>query len=238
MKTLKFFAFSFAVFLLSSALLTSCDVDAEPSDMVDQNRIFADHELFYNSNQDITYARITFRFGNGTEGTPLELAGGSYAVFDGDTLQQTRNPVTNTTFYEKQISGPVLSGTFSWVDANGMQYDNTITYKTIDYPDSLVQVIDRTQSVEIKWKGDPLAANEQVNLVLDGINGFNETITVQNNVGATSVILPLNQLTGIDPGQGQYIMDREFKPELVQATSAGGRMIARYRAKNQPVTVQ
>ncbi|NJK82485.1 MAG: hypothetical protein HC912_00355 [Saprospiraceae bacterium] len=51
-------------------LFYACEV--EDSAEVNQDRIYADYEVFYNSNTDKTWVIARFRFG-GVIGTPLEL---------------------------------------------------------------------------------------------------------------------------------------------------------------------
>lgn len=66
-------------------MLLAASCKRESSGDVNQKRIFTQYELFYNENEDITYARAWFRFGHET-GTLLELSSPSIVTFEGDKL--------------------------------------------------------------------------------------------------------------------------------------------------------
>jgi len=69
--------------LFAASLLTGCQT--EDSADVNQDRIYADYELFYNSNTDKTEVVARFRFG-GPTGTLLELKAPASVKFDGETI--------------------------------------------------------------------------------------------------------------------------------------------------------
>lgn len=217
--------------LFASLLLTlfifSCN--SESSDDVNQDRIFTVYELFYNANEDKTYARATFHFGNEL-GTRLELADPSMVSFNGDEL--TFNRVL--AYYEREYAGFVSTGTFEWIDTEENAFQNTIEVHTIDYA-STIDTIDRSGSYELAWSGDALQLNE---LVVVGINGENEgdaRLFSTNDIGSTSIILAKNILEQVGQGPGTVYMDRSYTPELLDATGAGGRITGRYRPENQEV---
>ncbi|HNQ44280.1 MAG TPA: hypothetical protein PKI59_07610, partial [Candidatus Cloacimonadota bacterium] len=51
--------------------------------------------------------------------------------------------------------------TFKWKDTNGAEFENTITFKDINYPANL-DTIARNAAYELFWVGDSLGANEKV----------------------------------------------------------------------------
>ena len=102
---------SYFAALAALTMLLASGCFREPSDSVNQDKIYTDYELFYNANEDKTYARATFKFSNLT-GTKLELSDPSEVTFEGDL----RSFKPALAYYEKTLPGLVSSGTFEWKD--------------------------------------------------------------------------------------------------------------------------
>lgn len=216
-------------------ILTVCTIlftsacQRESSADVKQDRIFTHYELFYNANEDITYARAWFNFGNIT-GTQLELAAPSEVSFNGDKL--SFNKVL--AFYEKKYAGLKPSGTFRWEDTEGKVFENTVSLHSIDFG-VLPDTVARTGAFTIPWTGDPLGDDEVVGT---WINGENEgdaqaAITIEN--GATALIVPADKIGKVGAGPGQIFLERRFAPALTEVTGAGGYGAGVYRAKTKSV---
>ena len=215
------------ILLLMLMFLNAC-IREESSD-VNQDKIHTAYELFYNANQDKTYARAIFKFSNAL-GTQLQLTAPSQVTFNGDVLT-----FQNTlAYYEKEFAGYIASGTFVWTDVNGLTFSNTVQNKAIGYPANL-DTIPRNAAYEMFWDGDSLSANERVVLTVNGVLEGDGQIFTQNNLHAKSIILALNQLQILGQGQGSLWMDRYYEPALTEKTSAGGSISARYRPVNKTV---
>ncbi|MEL6676191.1 MAG: hypothetical protein AAFR61_28555 [Bacteroidota bacterium] len=230
-------SFTLVLCLASATFFQAC-VEAEPSDLVDQDRIFTDYELFYNENTDVTRATAIFRFGSGVTGTPLELAGSSEVSFEGEMMVKKVEPITNITYYVVEMAGKTSTGTFRWEDTEGTVYENAITLVEIGYPADLPATLSRTESFTLTWDGTALGADESVAVTVDGPNAFNEKVFTQSAQGSTSIILTKDKLDDIDPGEGKLFMDRNFSPEIMQAPGAGGRITAKYRPVNPSITIE
>jgi len=213
--------------LLLVLLIGSCA--REESIDVNQDKIHAAYELFYNANEDKTYARATFKFSNAL-GTNLQLTSPSEVRFNGDILT-FKNALA---YYEKEYAGLIDSGTFKWTDTNGDVYENTITFRDINYPANL-DTINRNAAYELFWVGDSLTANEKVVLTANGVLEGDAQIFYQDNLHAKSIIMALNQLQQMGQGQGTLWMDRLYEPALTQKTSAGGTITGHYRPINKSV---
>lgn len=213
--------------LLTGLLLFSCN--RELSNTVDQDRIFTVYELFYNANEDKTYARATFHFSNEL-GTRLELADPSKVAFDGDPL--TFNPVL--AYYEREYAGFVQSGVFEWTDTEGNLFRNSVEVRPISYAAD-IDTIARDGSYELFWGGGPLLAKEIVTVTINGENEQDAQVFATNNQGANSIILAKDKLEKIGHGPGTVFMDRSFIPAISEAPGAGGRLTGRYRPENQEV---
>jgi hypothetical protein len=211
----------FALFFVLTA--TSCL--RESSADVKQDRIFTHYELFYNANEDITYARAWFRFGNIT-GTLLELAAPSEVSFEGDKLSFNKA----LAFYEKKYAGFKSSGSFRWEDTEGKVFENTVTVNTVDFgpmPDSLA----RNAALTIPWTGNPLATDEAIGAWINGEKEGDSQAAVTIETGATSLIVPANKMSKVGAGPGKIYLERRFSPSLMEKTGAGGYGAGVYRAK-------
>ncbi|MBR9922116.1 MAG: hypothetical protein GYB31_14855 [Bacteroidetes bacterium] len=215
------------LFSLSLLLLSSCV--REPSDSVDQDKIHTNYELFYNANEDITYARATFRFSNAL-GTKLELAGASIVLFDGEPLSWQ----PGLAYYEKKITGLQTTGTFEFEDTEGNTYTNAISLSEMQYPADL-DTIDRSSSFELIWPGDPLNESETVTLTANGENEGDAKVFFTDDQGANSIILPANKLGEIGDGPGTLFLDYRYVPLITEAPGAGGLITGRYRPVNAEV---
>ncbi len=208
-------------------IVTSCA--RENSEDVNQDRIYCEYELFYNANEDKTYARAIFKFGNAL-GTLLELTDPSVVKFNGNELTFK----TALAYYEKDYAGFIQSGTFEWTDADGNTFTNSISLTQIGFPTGM-DTISRNAAYELFWVGDSLSANHSVIVTANGENEGDAQIFTQTNLNSKSIIFPLNQLQQIGQGTGTLWMDRYYKPELTQKTSAGGVIRGIYRPINAQV---
>jgi len=213
--------------LLLLMLLSACA--RENSIDVNQDKIYASYELFYDANQDKTFARATFKFSNAL-GTNLELTSPSEVRFNGDLLTFK----TGLAYYEKEYAHLVSSGTFIWKDANSAAFQNSISYKNINYP-AVLDTIHRNAAYELFWQGDSLTANESVVLTVNGVLEGDLQVFTQDNINSKSIILAQNQLQILGQGNGTLWMDRYYTPAITQKTSAGGSISGRYRPINKTV---
>ncbi len=217
-------------FSLITLSLFSCNREA--SESVDQDRIFTEYELFYNANQDKTFARATFKFSNAL-GTKLELSQPSEVTFNGEIL--TFNPVL--AYYEKEYAGLVETGTFEWTDTEGNAFKNNIEIHSIDYANT-IDTIDRSGSYELNFSGTPLEMLELVTVTINGENELDAQVFTTNDSGSQSIILSKSKLEKIGDGPGTIIMDRSYIPLIQESTSAGGILLGRYRPENQSIQLK
>jgi len=215
--------FIIALVLMISLSFTACD--SEESDTVDQDKIYTKYLLYYNANEDVTYARAWFQFSDQT-GELLELVEPSKVTFNGDDL-----PWRETlSYYEKQYAGYKGGGTFKWTDTDGNTYTNTISIDTsFGYPANL-DTIPRSSSYTFTWTGDTLDKDERVKLTIDGEDDSN--FFTQDNQGSSDIILPKDDLEEVGQGTAEWKLDWRKKSALKEATSAGGWIKGRYRPEN------
>lgn len=224
-----------ALALAAPLAMAACD-QAEPSDFVNQDRIFTEYDLHYDANADRTVATAVFRFG-GPSGTLLELSSPSTVTVNGEALSRKVEPITGRTVYERSFAGLVQNATFVFTDTEGEAYQNTFSLRPIGFPAS-VGPIDNDASYTLPWTGAALGADEEVNVVLYRVANEPELgVFTQRDDGAQSVILDRQQLQNVQPGQVTLTMERKFTRTPVQATSSGGRITGRYMPQNRTAQV-
>lgn len=214
----------FIVTLFISTLLFSCT--AEESASVDQTQIWTGYELFYDKNQNKTYAKAAFKFGNGL-GTPLQLSEGSSVRFNNEVLPY--NGVI--AMYEKIYDGFINTGTFTFEDTEGNVYTNQVPeIVEIAWPDSSITMQRGTDYV-MSWIGTPLNNTEDVGSTIGS------ALFLQLNDNATSITYGGVQLNNLTVGPTIGVLDRYSLTAPTQAPDAGGLMTAKYRAQNKAIEI-
>ena len=207
MKLIKFITLLFTV----TVLLAACE--SENSSDVNQSRIYTVFNYYYSETTDVTHATARFRFGNKT-GTLLELSDGSTIEVNGNILNY------NSAFvqYDIQFAGYVPEGNFVWTDADGKLYSNSITLKEIATPE--ITTISRESSYDFEWVGNALQEDEYVTLFVEDSSEDAASIFTQNNIGSTSIIIPLNELQELLPGDASLELELGFEQDFSESTEA------------------
>ncbi len=225
MKTLL----SLSLFLLLA--LMGCK--REDSDTVDQDKIYQDYSLVYNGTEDKTYARASFRFSN-VLGTALELAGGAEVKFNGQTMLW-KNALA---YYEMEFAGVLDSGTFAYTDADGNTFTNSIGMPDpISFPTNFQSLNQDGTSFTLSWVGNPLAADEGVNVSIEGTAENDLQLFNTQFDGATSIILGANKIGALGPGTADAWINRNRPRDLAEATSAGGVISGRYEGAKKQIQI-
>lgn len=223
------FAFTLIVY---ATTLISCQ--SEESADVNQDRIFATYEVFYDANTDISYAKAQFRFGD-IAGTTLKLSSPAEVRFNGDLL--TFNETL--AYYEKQIAGYVNGGEFQYKDTAGKLYVNAITnLKKPTIPSSFTQV-DRSKANTFTWTGTPIENKELMVLDIFNTGQTNLQLFYQASVGTTSITLPINQLAILASGTNNAtaVLNWSRTDALTQATAVGGYIKVTSKDKSKIISV-
>lgn len=206
-------------------MLASCT--RESSDSVDQDKIWVKYELEYDANEDVTKARVEFRFG-GAFGTKLELSSPATIKFNGSAV-----PFNSTfAYYEKEIPGYVTEGTFVYQDVDGNTYTNdTPEMRAVAFPSGEINVVAGSDYV-MPFVGSAISGGDIVTLVL------NDKVFATSQSGATSITLGGVQTSGITPGPYIGYMHRTVSAIPAMATSEGGLIWVTYKAANKAITIQ
>ncbi|QCX01565.1 hypothetical protein FGM00_16150 [Aggregatimonas sangjinii] len=229
MKTIKH---NYILLIIVAFSLTACQ--KEDSVNVNQDRIFAAYELFYDQNEDLTTAKAVFTFGNRT-GTRLTLSEGSSVNFDGK--QMTYDELTGA--YLSEMAGYKASGTFVFEDLDTGVFTNSVELNPISFDANVPDTIDSTVSYEIGWEGDPVMSNRSTVAATVVPNNTEQTkVFLQTSMGAENVTLTTNKLQEIDPQPGNILLERGTEYDLSEKSSAGGVITARYRTNAKSITIE
>jgi hypothetical protein len=230
MKNLKLKLIS--TIITAVIVLSSCG--KEDSADVNQDKIYAEYELFYDKNNDKTYASAVFKFSNVT-GTNLQLTAPSEIKFNGDVI-----PYDATfAYYRKEYAGIINSGTFTFKDTDGLTYTNPVSLaKIITNP--VIDTIKRANGAyTYTWVGDSVRQNELIGLTIGSVaNPLDLEVFLQGAVSSKNFVLPLTQLNGLAIGNSYCQLDRQVETNAPSVTSAGGKIRGKYRAQNTTLYVK
>ncbi len=219
---------------LAALAIAGCGTSEDSGD-VNQDRIYTDYEVFYNSNEDKTHVIARFRFGYAL-GTILELkdSSGASVTHNGAKLAYSK-------FWgghHKEYAGnTVTGGTFVYTDTDGTRHTNTVPAGTsIEFPSGF-DTIDKNNAQTLAWVGTFLAPNDQVGIFVGSWAWGDDALFWTDADGATEMVLGVNQMQNLAPGTAQVFMDRWNAVDVTAGTSAGGRIRYKFRATNVVVTV-
>lgn len=228
MKANKFF--SIALLIFTTALFMGCPI--EDSSDVNQDKIYADYEVFYNSNTDKSIVLAKFRFGGAT-GTLLELTAPAEVYFNEDKLPFRR---LNGGHY-KEYSGRITEGSFIYTNIDSVTFTNELPVgEVIDFPEGL-DSLSKAESYTFEWQGTALKENQSVGVFVGSWTWGQDALFFQNDLGATNIVMGTNKLGNLPLGSSTWYLDRSTQEQLSEGTSEGGFIRSRYRAKNIEVIV-
>lgn len=216
------------IFLLMATVLLVSSCTKEDSNNVNQDKIWAEYYFEYNDNTGITSARAVFKFSSAT-GTLLQLNDSAKVTFNGDTL--TYNAILG--YYEKQYPSFIDSGSFAYTDLDHHTFTNPVQMvPTTSIPD--IETISKSSAYSFAWDGSALTNNERVNVTFSSTANNQVRVFTTSNVGATSVLFPIDQMAQLGVGPyGKIQMERLRNPQLSMGTSAGGIITCKYTPKDK-----
>lgn len=212
---------------------SGCEKPADSKD-VNQDKIYGEYELFYDKNQDKTYASAWFKFNSAT-GTPLQLTSPSEVKFNNDVIPY--DPLFG--YYRKEYAGQITAGTFNFKDGDGSVYANQVNLaKMITNP--IIDTIRRSAGAyTYTWSGDSLTSNELIGLVIGNTtNPANFQVFLQNTLNSKNLVLPITQLNQLPIGMSYCQLDRQKELPASNVTSAGGKTRGKYRALNKNLYIK
>ena len=228
MKRLHFIPIILIIACLSA--LTACETESQQD--VNQDRIYVYYELYYNADQDITYAKASFRFGSIT-GTILQLSGHSYVKFNDAYL--TYKPVL--AYYEATFPGLVTEGDFRYIDLDSSIFVNHATLHPVDLAETL-DTIHKGHVYELPFDGDSIRADETVTAFINSTLGTDLQTFSQSNLLTVSVLMPADRTLEITPGINTIYVRRNYLNPVTQASSAGAEIHSIYQSHARQIYVK
>ncbi|MHA1719449.1 MAG: hypothetical protein ACTSXK_07985 [Promethearchaeota archaeon] len=220
----------FILFGLFFVVFTACPI--EDSSDVNQDKIYTNYELFYNSNTDKTIVVAKFRFG-GPSGTILELTSPASVSFNNDVL--SFKALYGGHF--KEYAGRITSGTFRYENVDGATFENDIPIsETIAFPADL-DTISKSVAYTFMWDGTALSSDQAVGLFVGSWTWGQDALFYQNSIGATDIILGTIKLGNLPLGSSTWLLDRATTIPVTEGTSEGGIIKAKFRAENKDVII-
>ncbi len=225
MKKITFF-----MMMVLGVLLTSCT--KEDSADVNQDKIYTEYELFYNQNDDKTYALAQFHFG-GPTGTLLELdSAGANVTFNG--TQMPYNVWWGAHMLE--FAGNVTTGTFAYTNTDGNIFTNNVPSgaDSIAYPSGF-DTITKGQAETFTWVGNALSSDENVGLFVGSWTWGNDALFFTNAVGSTNIVMGVQAKANLAEGNSTVYMNRTLEVNAAQAPPTHGGVV---RYKYRPINAQ
>lgn len=220
----------FTAFALVSTLLPSCKI--EDSADVNQDKIWAQYELFYDLNNDRTIASAVFRL-NGESGDVLKLNEDATVRFNGTAMEYN----SSLDAYALDLSGLIDSGTFAYQDLDQLIFENTVLpFDTIALPTEL-DTIFRNETNVLTWIGNELDTLESVEVYFGDWSWGATPATSISELGATQLSVTFEHISGISESQTTCYLDRVRTSTAAEATSVGGLVVGRYRSMNKTVQI-
>lgn len=218
--------------VISTLIFIFIACERENSSDVNQDRIYALYEIYYDKAEDVSYARASFFFGSIT-GTKLQLSSPSNVKFN-NVEMGFKNALA---YYETSNAGFIEQGTFVWTDLDGNSFTNIATVKTIDLPENM-DTITKGQAYELTWIGEPLGSDENVWVFINGQMENDEVNAYQTTPGATKVILTATQTNKLSVGTNQIFIQRRNNTEAQEKTSAGAKCAGIYKSQTYNIEVK
>jgi len=196
---------------------------------VDQDKIYTDYQVFYDSNEGKTSAKAKFLYKN-ADGNALKLTGKSVVSFNDEQLSYNEK----FNIYEKTFQGFVNTAKFKWMDKNKHSYSFDVKLFPLDffYPDTLYKSI----IYALKF-APPLQKSETLVLSVKPEGEGVPVIITASGEGDSLVYIYKDDLTPILSNTALLFVDRvnQYIPDEV--TSAGGFITTTYR-KSQLVYIK
>lgn len=212
---MKVLRFSAIIVVTASLFFQSCT--KEDSSTVDQDRIYTDYEVFYNSNTDKTTVLAKFRFGGAT-GTNLELIAPAEVRFNGTLLPY--NVVLRGHF--REFAGLVDSGQFVYQNADGTLFTNDLpAFDAIAFPAEF-DTIFKSRANTLTWVGTPLADEQRVNLFIGTWTWGQDALYSESALGAEEMVLGTARLQALAEVNSTCYLDRITETALAEQTAVGG----------------
>ena len=168
-------------------LLPGCFKNLEED--VSPDRIYTMYFLIYDESVNSTLAAAVFSAYD-QNGFPQVLRGSASVEFEGSELLYNRSLNEYNLLIEDNL---ITAGQFSYNDEQGHSFVNDVELRLLDYPSDL-DSLNSSEDYSFSWIGDPVKSGEVIRLRFEDEEGTILLILEQNNEGASTISVPLQQL--------------------------------------------
>lgn len=235
---------------VSLLLFSSCKMI--DSDALDQETIYQTYVLYYDDEENKTFATATFQVDD-SEGNYVLLTGSSHVSFNGDTLLWQGITDGTPHVYLAEFPGFVGSGEFAWLNNDGQTIRAQAEMSPIDLPEDF-GAIQLGETDKVTWEGMPIGPTEEVVLTLFITENRNVPILEagvchgggyvtkeyvfsskslsETRQGATYVPIEEDELASFTLGQEVYVIERVARTRFFnESNQVNGQVISRYRSR-------
>lgn len=208
---------------------------AEDSADVNQTRIHTAYWLYVDGQADATYVRAQFRFG-GPLGTALRLE--SPASVKVDAKAMGFNDLLS--WHETTLAGEVDEAHLVYVNADGETFENHLgPARPLSAAGSGPLTIARNASFTLELDGEPLGANESVEVTVQSVASPLELqIFLEAEELADTVVLTQDKLDRLPAGAARIIVKRHSDATPSQVPEGGGKITVSYQAPDRAAVLE
>lgn len=206
-------------FILVIIIMVSCKT--ESSDDINVSNVYQAYLLSFNSTKNFTHACAQFRDG-GVLGNDIVLNSPSKVTLDGEVLTHQDLPYGLYYHYYKKYSGEHNEATFVFTDKYNKTYTNIANLNSlpsIGLPSGLNE-ISANEDFVLTWVGEPLGANQTVQLTIAG-NSQASSFS-QSTENSTSITISKADIGQFQLGDLDLILSRYSSSDVQASTGKGG----------------
>ena len=223
-------AITLQVLLIGLLIFSACK--REDSVNIDQQRIYANYEYVFNSDNNQSTATATFHIDNNS-GTKIELTYPGRVEFNGEGMTYRNGSGS----YQVKTSANSIGGMFVYHDLGEKSYSNTtapLTYIELPYG---ISNISRSGNFFLPWSGNALEQGEIITVTISGgAQTTSKTWTI-NAAGSSYIVLDQYKLNDLIVGSAEIQIKREITKGIQQSTLAGGRITSTYLSQKAFINI-
>ncbi len=225
------------LFYLIFILIIAVSCKTESSDDIVVSNIYQAYLLSFNSSENHTHACAQFRDG-GALGNDIVLNSPSAVSVDGEVLTHQDLPFGLYYHYYKKYSGEKGEVSFVFKDKNNKEYTNVANLNSlpsIGLPPDLneISVLD---NFVLTWVGEPLGANETVQLTIS--DGNQAEAFSQSTENSTSITVSKIDMAQFQVGNLDLVLSRYNSSNIQESTGKEGSIMIQYTVEGSVKLVE
>lgn len=214
-----------------SVFLNACNSsEIGNSSDVDPDTIYFDYKVWGEEGNSMATVMLQFRFA-GSGGTTLVLEEPSKVELDGQSMPADSSRMTGA-YYEVQKPVAAFAGDHSIVftDVNGKTYQEDFSFQPFTLETTFPEEVKRE---DLSLELSAVENEDRIRVLMTdtsfGGDGINRLYKVENG----RLLIPLDDLKGLDSGPINLELRKETDRKLKQATEEGGRISISYGLRRE-----